>query len=119
MSWDVEYTDEFGDWWNGLSEEEQISLDASVRLLEALGPTLKHPHSSGINGSKHGHMRELRTQHDGRPYRTLYAFDPRRAAILLIAGDKTGQDRWYEENIPKADKLYDHHLATLEKEGLI
>jgi hypothetical protein len=119
MSWDVEYTDEFGDWWEGLTEDEQISLDASVRLLEALGPTLKYPHSSGIHGSKHGHMRELRTQHDGRPYRTLYAFDPRRAAILLIAGDKTGQDRWYEENVPKADKLYDDHLATLEKEGLI
>ena len=119
MSWDVEYTDEFGAWWDRLTEEEQISLDASVRLLEALGQTLKYPHSSGINGSKHGHMRELRTQHDGRPYRTLYAFDPRRAAILLIAGDKTGQDRWYEENVPKADKLYDDHLATLEKEGLI
>lgn len=119
MSWDVEYTDEFGDWWNGLTEDEQVSLDASVRLLEALGPTLKYPHSSGIHGSKHGHMRELRTQHDGRPYRTLYAFDPRRAAILLIAGNKMGQDRWYEENIPKADKLYDDHLATLEKEGLI
>jgi hypothetical protein len=119
MSWDVEYTDEFGAWWEGLTEDEQISLDASVRLLEALGPTLKYPHSSGIHGSKHGHMRELRTQHDGRPYRTLYAFDPRRAAILLIAGDKTGQDRWYEENVPKADKLYDDHLATLEKEGLI
>lgn len=119
MSWDVEYTDDFGAWWDRLTEEEQISLDASVRLLEALGPTLKYPHSSGINGSKHGHMRELRTQHDGRPYRTLDAFDPRRAAILLIAGDKTGQDRWYEENVPKADKLYDDHLATLEKEGLI
>jgi hypothetical protein len=119
MSWDVEYTDEFGAWWQGLTEDEQISLDASVRLLEALGPTLKYPHSSGIHGSKHGHMRELRTQHDGRPYRTLYAFDPRRAAILLIAGDKTGKDRWYEENVPKADKLYDDHLATLEKEGLI
>ena len=60
MSWDVEYTDEFGAWWDRLTEEEQISLDASVRLLEALGPTLKYPHSSGINGSKHGHMRELR-----------------------------------------------------------
>jgi hypothetical protein len=119
MSWDVEYTDEFGEWWEGLTEEEQISLDASVRLLEALGPSLKYPHSSAINGSKHGHMRELRTQHDGRPYRTLYAFDPRRAAILLIAGDKTGQDRWYEENVPKADKLYDEHLQTLKEEGLI
>ena len=62
-------------------------------------------------------MRELRTQHEGRPYRTLYAFDPRRAAILLIGGDKTGNDRWYETHIPMADKLYDAHLEELKKEG--
>ena len=62
-------------------------------------------------------MRELRTQHEGRPYRTLYAFDPRRAAILLIGGDKTGNDRWYETHIPMADKLYDAHLDELKKEG--
>lgn len=92
MSWDVEYTDEFGDWWASLTEAEQVSLAASVQLLEARGPSLGHPHSSGINGSRHGHMRELRTQHAGRPYRTLYAFDPRRMAILLIGGDKTGDD---------------------------
>ena len=67
--------------------------------------------------SKHSHMRELRTQHEGRPYRTLYAFDPRRAAILLIGGDKTGNDRWYETHIPMADKLYDAHLEELKKEG--
>ena len=67
--------------------------------------------------SKHSHMRELRTQHEGRPYRTLYAFDPRRAAILLIGGDKTGNDRWYETHIPMADKLYDAHLDELKKEG--
>jgi hypothetical protein len=119
MSWDIEYTDEFGLWWDTLTEDEQISLDASVRLLETLGPTLKYPHTSGIHGSKHSHLRELRTQHDGRPFRALYAFDPRRTAILLIAGDKTGQDRWYEENVPKADRLYDEHLVTLQQEGLI
>ena len=62
-------------------------------------------------------MRELRTQHDGRPYRTLYAFGPRRAAILLIGSDKTGDDRWYETHIPMADKLYDEHLEELKKEG--
>ena len=64
-------------------------------------------------------MRELRTQHAGRPFRTLYAFDPRRNAILLLGGDKTGDDRWYEVNVPVADRLYDEHLAELKKEGLI
>jgi hypothetical protein len=119
MAWDVEYTDEFGDWWAGLSGEEQESVAASVRLLEERGPTLGFPHSSGINGSKHSHMRELRTQHDGRPLRTLYAFDPRRSAILLIGGDKTGNDRWYDTHVPVADRLYDQHLGQLRKEGLI
>ncbi len=95
------------------------ALDVSVRLLEERGPALGYPYSSGINGSRHGHMRELRTQVGGRPLRTLYAFDPRRSAILLIGGDKTGDDRWYEGNIPLADKLYDEHLEQLRKEGLI
>ena len=62
-------------------------------------------------------MRELRTQHAGRPYRTLYAFDPRRCAILLIGGDKTGDGRWYDTHVPLADALYDIHLETLAKEG--
>jgi hypothetical protein len=116
--WEVEYTDEFGEWWHGLTEAEQESVNAHVRLLEERGPQLGHPHSSGIARSKHRHMRELRIQHRGRPYRVLYAFDPRRAAILLIGGDKTGHDRWYEEYVPLADRLYDEHLATLRKERL-
>lgn len=116
--WEVEYTDEFGDWWNGLTEAEQESIDASVQLLEARGPQLGHPHSSGVTRSGHSHMRELRVQHRGRPYRVLYAFDPRRMAILLIGGDKTGNDRWYEQPVPLADRLYDEHLAALGKERL-
>ncbi len=119
MSWEVEYSDEFGEWWATLSEDEQISLDASVRLLERRGPVLGFPHSSKVMGSRHGNMRELRTQHDGRPLRTLYAFDPRRVVILLIGGDKTGDDRWYESYVPIADRLYDEHLEQLQKEGLI
>ena len=119
MKWEVEYTDEFGLWWAGLSEDEQVSVAASVRLLEERGPNLGFPHSSAINGSKHSHTRELRTQHLGRPFRTLYAFDPRRHAILLIGGDKTGVDRWYEIHVPQADRLYDLHLKQLRKEGLI
>lgn len=64
-------------------------------------------------------MRELRIQHAGQPYRVLYAFDPRRAAILLLGGSKTGRDRWYEEYVPKADALYDQHVLDLEREGLL
>jgi hypothetical protein len=63
-------------------------------------------------------MRELRTQHQGRPLRTLYAFDPRRNAILLIGGEKTGDDRWYDVYVPIADRLYDEHLEQLRREGL-
>ena len=88
-------------------------------LLVEKGPHLDHPHSSAIRGSTVGHMRELRKQHAGRPYRVLYAFDPRRTAILLIGGDKTGDDRWYDRIIPVADRLYVEHLEELRKEGLI
>ena len=119
VKWEVEYTDELGDWWASLTEAEQEPIDASVRLLEEKGPGLGFPHSSGIKGSRHPHMRELRIQHEGRPYRILYAFNPRRCAILLLGGDKTGNDRWYLSQVPLADRLYDTHIAILRKEGQI
>ena len=119
MEWDVEFTDEFETWWDGLTGSEQDSIDQVVGLLMAGGPMLGHPYTSKIHGSRHGLMRELRIQHQGRPYRVLYAFDPRRVAILLIGGDKTGQARWYETFIPQADALYDAHLEVLRLEGLI
>jgi hypothetical protein len=117
MVCDVEYTDEFEDWWECLTEAEQESVAATVGLLEIEGPHLPFPYSSGVEGSRHSHMRELRIQHAGRPYRVLYAFDPRRCAILLIGGDKTGNDRWYEQFVPVADRLYDEHLDSLRKKG--
>ena len=119
MAWDVEYTDEFGDWWDTLGNHAKAEITASVDLLAERGPTLAFPHSSGIATSRHSHMRELRTQVGGKPYRTFYAFDPVRAAILLIGGDKTGDDRFYERLVPVADDLYDIHLKELAKEGLI
>ena len=115
MEWEVEYTDEFELWWVKLTESEQVDIAAVVELLEQAGPQLPFPYSSGINGSKHSHMRELRVQHEGRPYRVLYAFDPRRMAILLLGGDKTGNDEWYEQNVPIADRLYDEHVQLLKK----
>ncbi len=95
-------------------KNEHISIDAGVRLLEKRGPTLGYPYSSKISDSKHPHMRELRIQHKGRPLRILYAFDPRRVAILLIGGDKSGEDRWYETFVPVADRLYQKHLKEID-----
>jgi hypothetical protein len=118
VAWQVEYTNEFGAWWDTLTEDERIRITASVGLLERRGPNLPFPHSSGISGSRHGHMRELRVQAGGRPIRVFYAFDPRRVAILLIGGDKTGQDDFYKRLIPLADQLYDEHLAEVAAEAV-
>jgi hypothetical protein len=116
MAYEVEYTDEFYEWWDGLTVEEQNKITKTVLLLEDEGPGLRDPHSSAIYGSRHPHMRELRIQHEGRPYRILYAFDPRRIAILLIGGDKTGDKRWYASFVPIADALYDQHLQEIREE---
>jgi hypothetical protein len=116
MACEVEFTDEFNEWWESLDEAEQESVATCVILLEERGTSLPYPYSSALEGSKYGNMRELRIQHKGDPYRVLYAFDPRRIAILLIGGNKGGDDRWYERLIPKADKIYEEHVRTLEKE---
>ena len=75
MAWEVEFSDESGGWWESLTAAEQKSVDFTVSLLQESGPTLKMPHSSGVEMSRHTRMRELRIQHEGRPYRVLYAFD--------------------------------------------
>ena len=114
MEYKIQLTDECADWLLNLSDHEKEDILASVGLLEVLGPKLGFPHSSKINGSKHSHMRELRIQHKGKPYRILYALDPLRNAILLIGGNKTGDKRWYKKFIAKADQLYDQHISTLK-----
>jgi hypothetical protein len=119
MAWSVEHTDEFADWYHGLNEAQQDDITAAGLLLIEMGPQLPHPYSSGISGSKHAHMRELRVQSRGRPLRVFYAFDPRRSAILLIGRDKTGDDRFYERMVPIADKLHDIYIEEIRKEGLI
>lgn len=117
MPWEVEFTEEFGIWWDGLSEEEQDSVAFGVRLLEEKGPHLPRPHADIVKGSQFPNMKELRCQHEGRPYRVLFAFDPRRVGILLIGGDKTGNAHWYEEYVPLADGIYERHLVEIRVQG--
>jgi hypothetical protein len=116
--WDVEYTDQFGEWWDGLNHEEQDAIAAAVEILQERGPGLGRPLVDTIKGSRHSHMKELRPTAGN--IRILFAFDPRRTAILLIGGDKSGRwEVWYEEMIPIADRMYDEHLATLQTEGCL
>lgn len=116
MGWEVEFTDEFEAWWGSLATEEQEVISAKVDLLEERGPALSRPHADVIVSSRHANMKELRAKLNERHLRVLFAFDPRRAALLLIGGDKTDNPRWYEEFVPIADDLFDKHLQEIEKE---
>lgn len=113
---EIEYTDEFFAWWDSLTEREQISVAHYVRILEQDGVALARPYADTLHGSRYSNLRELRIQHEGRPYRVLYAFDPRRVAIMLIGGDKTGKKNWYVEMIPLAEAIYEQFLRELELE---
>ena len=88
MAWEVEFTDEFEQWWHTLSESEQGKVDARVSLLMERGPNLGFPFSSQVKTSRFPEMRELRAQAGGDPLRILYAFDPRRTAILWSPGTR-------------------------------
>ena len=118
MAWEVEYTHEFAQWWDSLTADEQADITHYVKELEERGPGLSFPYSSSIKASRHGWMRELRVQSAGKPIRIFYAFDPGRTAILLIGGKKGGNDRFYDQFIRVADRLFDEHLAELSKELL-
>lgn len=107
---EVVTTDEFAEWFGGLDDGERDSVARYVGLLEAKGVLLDHPYSSKIGGSKHA-IRELRVQHQGRPLRVFYAFDPRRDAVLILGGDKTGDGRFYEVMVPRADRIWEEYLA--------
>jgi hypothetical protein len=105
-------TDEWLAWFQGLSDPVAERVAYGVGLLEQHGVGLPYPHSSSINNSRHGAMRELRIQAHGHPIRIFYAFDRARDAVLLIGGDKTGLSdrRFYSEYVPIADAIYDAYL---------
>ncbi len=111
---EIVVTDEFKDWYEALESSDQDDVRRVVNLLEHQGVALGEPYSSAIRGSKHA-LRELRIQSKGRPIRIFYAFDPLRQAVLLIAGDKTGDARFYDVYVPKAEKLWEEYVAGLKK----
>lgn len=113
--YDVEYTDEFEDWWNRLSEADQRAVNNAVNKLVLKGIALRGEHTKDVRSSRHGNMRELRVQ-TRPPIRVFYAFDPRRTAILLIGGHKTHPERFYRDYVPRADAIYDDYLREIRRE---
>ncbi len=113
MLWSIELTEEVERWLlDELDDDGRRQIVPAIDKLEEVGPGLGRPIVDRIKASRHHNMKELRST--GGTVRILFAFDPERKAILLIGGDKAGRwKRWYSENIPRADDLYDEHLETL------
>lgn len=100
---------EFSEWFLGLDDKDTEAVSRVIDLLVERGVSLGRPYSGTIKNSRHA-LRELVIQSQGDPIRVFYAFDPKRNAVLLLGGHKAGQDRFYEESIPKAEKLFDEYL---------
>jgi hypothetical protein len=116
---EINVVDEFREWYDSLSDTEEERVTAVIDALEEQGVNLREPYSKPIKGSRHDVMHELRPRHKGDPIRVLYCFDPRRQAVLLVGGDKTGDPSFYDRMIPIADDLYEEYLEELRQEGEI
>jgi hypothetical protein len=115
MAWKIEGTDEFQEWFIGLTDPERISVARKIDLLEQTGPRLGRPDADQLKGSRYQNMKELIVQHAGDAYRIPFAFDPRRVGILLLGGRKADK-KWYKAAVAAADKIYKSYLEELEKE---
>jgi hypothetical protein len=110
MIWEIIFHEKFEEWFFGEEPDVQDSIAMVLDILEEQGASLGRPYVDTIKGSTFPNMKELRVQHDGNPYRILFAFDPQRQAVLLIGGNKRGDKRWYEVNIPMADRRFAEYL---------
>jgi hypothetical protein len=117
LTWTVDVGDEFEPEFYGLHEDLQTEILALSRLLQQFGPQLGRPRVDTLDESSHANMKELRFSAADGEWRVAFAFDPKRNAILLVAGDKSGvsQKRFYRELIRKADDRFDAHLARLKQ----
>lgn len=111
--WEVETTELFDEWFAEQSEALQDEVLAALKILSELGPHLGRPQVDTVKGSKFANMKELRVQFAGNPIRAFFAFDPKRKALVLCAGDKTGlnEKRFYKNMIKLADAEFSKHLA--------
>jgi len=118
MRWEVITHPAVDEWLAALDRDSFAQVTAAVRELRGTGPALGRPLADTVKESRHRNMKELRPGSRGRSeIRILFAFDPARQAILLVAGDKAGQWRqWYKRAVPLADDRFDEHLERMKRE---
>ncbi|MEQ1888923.1 MAG: type II toxin-antitoxin system RelE/ParE family toxin [Alphaproteobacteria bacterium] len=117
MEWQVLFDEDFAAWLLEQDANVRKEIAARVDLLAVYGPELGRPRVDTVKGSKFTNMKELRIQCKGQPWRILFAFDPKRRSILLVGGNKQGDKRWYEKNIPIADARFAKHVKEMEQEN--
>jgi hypothetical protein len=112
MAWIVQFNEDFEPEFDALPEEVQDSIFAKATLLEEFGPELGRPHVDTLQGSQYSNMKELRFNASDGVWRVAFAFDRKRQAIILFAGDKSGvsQKRFYKQLIQVADQRFTNHL---------
>ncbi len=120
MRWEVEFHEDFDPEFDTLPEDVQSELRSHALLLEQFGPQIGRPRVDTLRGSRHANMKELRFDAADGVWRVAFAFDPKRKAVLLIAGDKSGggERKFYRQLIAKADERFDEHLSRMKKKGI-
>ena len=120
MRWEVEFHEDFDPEFDTLPEDVQSELRSHALLLEQFGPQIGRPRVDTLKGSRHANMKELRFDAADGVWRVAFAFDPKRKAVLLIAGDKSGggEKKFYRQLIAKADERFDEHLSRMKKKGI-
>ncbi|WP_321337371.1 type II toxin-antitoxin system RelE/ParE family toxin [uncultured Cohaesibacter sp.] len=116
MNWNIDFHDAFVEEFAEWADDVKIELAAMIGLLEEFGPSLSRPHADTLNGSKHANMKELRFKADDGVWRVAFAFDPKRHAILLVGGDKSGtnEKRFYKQLLAKADQRFQDHINQMK-----
>lgn len=117
MEWKIIISEEYESWFNELPQKDKIAIATDLEVLRDIGPTLGRPYVDQIKGSKFNNLKELRTKVPGHVYRSLFAFDPERHAVILSGGDKKGknQEKFYKHLIAQAEIVFETHLKTIQR----
>lgn len=117
MEWKIIISEEYEIWFNELPQKHKVAIATDLEVLKDIGPTLGRPYADQTKGSKYNNLKELRTKVPGHVYRSLFAFDPERHAVILGGGDKKGknQEKFYKRLIAQAEIVFETHLKTIQQ----